>query len=202
VKQLERRVTKLECATVTSTNTEDDREIAVLVEFLSSPEVTELIHLLSEPGNEAAAEEIKQRSAIRREQYPVAWWAWPVGRSHPVIAEPWTPEREIEALRNEIAINWERCGLSLILDSLTPMELGLVDRLRAPGAVAMRGTWGRVQHLIATPDDIPIGKVFFYARAASKEIDAFGNPLTWEDVSRPLTWADLKLDPAAFSRRH
>jgi hypothetical protein len=63
-------------------------------------------------------------------------------------------------------------------------------------------TWGRVQSLVTTPDDIPIGKVFFYARAASKEIDAFGTPLTWEDVGRPLTWADLKLDPAAFSQQH
>jgi hypothetical protein len=174
-----------------------DNEIAALVQYLTHPETSELARLLPEREDHPSIGEIQLRSATRREQYPLAWLPFGLWRSDPVVAEPWTPEREIEALRTEIAIKWERCGLSLILDSLTPIELGLVDRLRAPGARAM-GTWGRVQYLVATPDDIPIGKVWFYACAGTK--DDFGNPLTWKDVGGPLTWADLKLDPAAFPR--
>jgi hypothetical protein len=46
---------------------------------------------------------------------------------------------------------------------------------------------------------VDIAKVWLYARV--DERDQHGYPATWQDVGRPLTWADLELDPASFPVR-
>jgi hypothetical protein len=56
-----------------------------------------------------------------------------------------------------------------------------------------------VQYLVKSPDEIDIAKVWLYARV--DERDQHGYPATWQDVGRPLTWADLELDPASFPVR-
>jgi hypothetical protein len=159
--------------------------------------LAEILHELG--GDHPAAKEIVQRSITRRERYPNIWLplcgAW---RRDPIIREPWSEAAEIEALRNEVARDWERRGLALILDELTPAELGIVKRLQDSGYHTL-GTWGRVQYLVKSPDEIEIAKVWLYARV--DERDQHGYPATWQDVGRPLTWADLELDPASFPVR-
>ena len=192
MKQLERRLIKLEAHTEIKTKVRSRAEIESLVQFLAGSEAARLAEILHElGGNHPAASEIVQRSATRREHYPRIWLplcgAW---RPDPIIAEPWSAEAEIEGLRNEVARDWERRGLALVLDALTPAELGIVKRLQDSGYHTL-GTWGRVQYLVKSPDEIDIAKVWLYARV--DERDQHGYPATWQDVGRPLTWADLEL---------
>src|SRR5262249_30073828 len=79
---------------------------------------------------EAARHEIVLRSATRRGRYPLLWLPLGEWRRDPIITEPWSADREIEALRKEVVMNWERRGLALRLDALTPWELGIMDRLQ------------------------------------------------------------------------
>jgi hypothetical protein len=200
MKQLERRIIKLEAPTEAKIKAHSRAEIETLVQFLTSAEAAKLGKIWGELGRDhPAAKEIVQRSATRREHYPRIWLplcgAW---RRDPIIAEPWSEAAEIEALRNEVARQWERRGLALVLDALTPAELGIVKRLQDSGYHTL-GTWGRVQYLVKSPDEIEIAKVWLYARV--DERDKHGYPATWQDVGRPLTWADLELDPATFPVR-
>jgi hypothetical protein len=135
--------------------------------------------------------EIMLRSTTRSERYRILW-CFGENRSHPVVAEPWSAEAEIEALRSEVAISWERRGLALVLDALTPDDLTIISRLLFPDwfHIVRFATLAEIEQVLA--------KVQLDARAATTERNESGFPVEWEELRRPLTWADVNLDPATF----
>jgi hypothetical protein len=208
VRQLERRVAKLEKANPSTDDPGD--EIDRMCEFLSQHEMKELAGTIETlialkkqavPQEQVALEwesykallkKFADRSATRRERYPILYRA--IGKyGNQLIPEPWSEEREIEAFRDQVARNWEQRGLALVLDTLTPTELGIIDRLRGRYSRDL-ASFDRVSDLVTSPDEIAIEKVWFYARVER-------GTGRWVDMGRPLTWADLKLDPANFNRR-
>jgi hypothetical protein len=203
VKQLERRLINLETHARASVTEMEDDEIERVFQFLTFPEMGELARIWGELGvGHPTAREITLRSTTRRERYPLLWEGVHRNRSgHPAIPDPWSIEAEIEALRNDVAINWEPRGLALDLDTLTPDDLTILDHLQPKWTMGL-AYWHFVKR-IATPSEIEavLAKVFLVARSNGRDeygLPMTSNEMTWEDVLRPLTWADLKLDPATF----
>jgi hypothetical protein len=84
---------------------------------------------------------------------------------------------------------------ALILDELTPAELGIVKRLQASPYHSL-GTWGRVEYLINSPDDVDIAKVWLYARVdepKSSRDQVQDQPKSADDL-RPATLPDTRVD--------
>lgn len=98
-------------------------------------------------------------------------------------------------------MNWIRKGLRLRLENLTPDDLTVIQRLRAK-PLGEIGTWERVLYL-ATPNEIEplLAQVQLDARTASwRKFNDFAESgsAAWDNVCRPMTWADLDLNPATF----
>jgi hypothetical protein len=159
------------------------------------------VRLLGELGENLTLEQLQAhpseiilRSTTRRERYPLLWRSLHKNRSHAVVAEPWSAESEIKALRSGVAISWEGRGVALVLDTLSIDDLTIIDHLRVASL-----NWCPLAY-IATPAEIELvlAKVQLDARAATNERDKFGFPVAWEEIHRPLSWADLNLNPATF----
>jgi hypothetical protein len=196
IKQLERRVSKLEAQAAVSAQAEMRIEISKLYDFLTTSEMQEFARLYR-AGDAPAMRMIILRSTTRRERYPLLWLGLHRHRSgHPAIPEPWSVEAEIEALRNDVARMWEWRGLALDLDALTTDDLTILDHLLPKWTYGL-AYWFFVKQ-IATPTEIEavLAKVVLVARAIDR--DDSGQIIAWEDVGRPLNWGDLKLDPATF----
>ena len=204
MKQLERRLVKLEAWAAASAKAKSNNELVRCFDrfyhFLTDLEQNEFMRLLEELGENLTLEQLQAhpseiilRSTTRRERYPLLWRSLNKDRSLAVVAEPWDAEAEIKALRSGVAISWELRGLALVLDTLTIDDLTIIDHLRS-------ASYWRPIVYIATPAEIELvlAKVQLDARAATNERDKSGFPIAWEEVHRPLTWADLKLNPATF----
>jgi hypothetical protein len=207
VRQLERRLIKLEARAAVSSTNELESESKNIIKFLSSSELSQLICIcgtlrpdltLEQLRSDPAASQIILRSITRRELYPLLWLDSDLCHKDS-IADPWSSSAEIETLRAEVAMNWLRKGLRLGLGELTPDDLTIVDRLRANPSDAI-GTWVQVLYL-ATPNEIEplLAHVQLDARSASwRQFNDFAESAAWDNVCRPLTWADLDLNPATF----
>ena len=202
IRQLKRRVSKLEAQAAVLARAEMDIDIQKLFDFLTSSEIAELIRIWKSEDHpdHPAIREIMLRSSTRRERYPLLWEGVHRRRSgHAAIPKLWSVEAEIEALRNDVAMMWEGRGLVLDLDALTTADLTILDHLLPKGIWGL-AYWNYVQR-IATPTEIEavLAKVIFVARAIDRDNADFNWKTTaWEDVGRPLNWDDLKLDPATF----
>jgi hypothetical protein len=195
IKQLKRRVSKLEAQAAVSAQAEMRIEIDKLYDFLTTSEMQEFARRYK-AGDEPAMRMIMLRSTTRRERYPLLWEGLHRHHGDPTIPEPWSVEAEIEALRNDVAMMWEWRGLALDLDALTTDDLTILDHLQ-PKWTSGLAYWFFVKR-IATPTEIEavLAKVLLVARAIDR--DKSGQIIAWEDVGRPLSWGDLKLDPATF----
>jgi hypothetical protein len=206
MKQLQRRLSKLEALVAASAKAEMKSKIESFLQdfderigdFLTKAETDLFYDLLEEVKSleqlqaHPAFTEITLRSTTRRNRYRRLWRSSDKNRSHVVVAEPWSAEAEIEALRSEIAMRWERMGLALVLDELTLDDLTIFDRL-------VPARWFSIVRF-AKPDELEtvLARVQLDGRAASNERNEAGFPLKWEELHRPLTLADLNLDPETY----
>jgi hypothetical protein len=209
VKQLERRLIKLEAPT--SNRSEVNDFLDQVFEFLTSSELREFAPVEHEVGEtltiqqlqaHPVASEIMLRSATRRERYPDLWQIQMSWRHDIVVPRPWSAEREIEVFRTDIALNWEKRGLALGLGGLTPEELPVLEHLRpqlqmdAWRSRNLPATWSYVQRIAALPEiERAAAKIWFDSRATNLLECHQMEDIRWEPVERPLTLADLKLDP-------
>jgi len=202
IKQLKRRVSKLEAQAAASAQAEMRVDIRKLFEFLTSSEIEEFVRLLEsgDHPDHPASREIMLRSSTRREQYPLLWEGLHRHRSgHPRIPKLWSVEAEIQALRDDVVLMWERRGLALDLDALTTDDLTILDHLQPKWGAGL-AYWDFVWR-IAKPTEIDavLAKVLLVARAIDPYNADFNWKTTaWENVGRPLNWHDLRLDPATF----
>jgi hypothetical protein len=161
MKQLERRLIKLEAWAAASANAESKSKVKSFFDrfyhFLTDPEKKKFVRLLGELGKNLTLEQLQAhpseiilRSTTRRERYPLLWRSLNKDRSHAVVAEPWSAEAEIKALRSQVAINWEGRGLVLVLDTLSIDDLTIIDHLRVASLY-----WRPIVY-IATPAEIEL----------------------------------------------
>ena len=210
MKQLERRVAKIEAQTAGLRAQTEPAEFKRVIEFISNGE----LHALVEIGHEGDEylerwDEFKARAAIRRQQYPrlwsIAYMDWGTDWSPPV-AEPWSVESDIDAFRNEISKHWEWIGFCFLLDKLGLRDLEIMDYLRDFGkpiynVLRFRGSWRRVRNIATLPEiEETISKVWFDSRVINADQKVGFDKFEFGRVNRQLTLADLKLDPADFSR--
>ena len=215
MKQLERRLLKLEAPATRAA--EIDREFDMFYNFVTDHELEELISIERELGGvytlqqfeaHPLAGEIVMRSATRRQRYPFLWQIQMWWRDNIAVPRPWSAELEIEVFRSEIALNWEKRGFALGLDGLSPDELRLSEHFRPlPHLDAwitrkLPATWSCIRHFATLPRiQQAVAKIWFDSRATNLHECAQMEELRWEPVERPLTLADLKLDPATFPGR-
>ena len=211
MKQLERRLIKLEAPIANVSELDDllDEEF----EFMTRSELGEFVSALRESAENLTIQQLQalpvvsdmiRRSATRREQYPCLWqiqmsWGYDIE-----IPKPWSAQRDIEVFRTEIATNWEKRGLALVMDALAIKELLIIEHLRPYTRHAWEhrncpSSWSRVRGVAALPEiERAVAKVWLDSRATNLPECRKMEEIRWERIDRPLTLADLKLDPATF----
>jgi len=173
MKQLERRIAKLEAQTAGLRTRTELAELERVLEFISSAEIGTLVEIGEEnDGFSDKLDQFKARAAIRRQDYPRLWSMpriWSSGWS-PAVEEPWLVEREMDAFRSEIGKHWEWIGFCFLLDKLDHRELEIMDSLRDFGpphynCLRFRGSWRRVRNIATVPEiEQTVSKVWFDSR--------------------------------------
>jgi len=210
MKQLERRVAKIEAQTMGLRAQRELAELRKVTDFVTGAEINALAEIGEENDEYLDRwDELKARAAIRRQQYPRLWslphWEWRTGWSPP-LAELWSVECDMEAFRSEIGKHWEWVGFSFLLDKLGARDLEIMDYLRNHGVpvytvLRFCGSWQRVRQIATLPEiEQTISKVWFDSRVSNADRRVGYDQFEYETVNRQLILADLKLDPADFQR--
>jgi hypothetical protein len=201
--RLESRIAKLEAIATSSKEARISLEIQNLFDFLTDAEMDELILIASNVGKEFGLEQMRAhpaggqlmvRSDTRRGAYAMLWRRSKMRDQH--RNDLWSAETEIELLRNEVAADWERKGLRLVLGHLTPDDLTIMSSLQDTG-FGTKGSWTNVVYL-AKPSEIEplLDRAQLVACATAFDKCCF--PVAWKDVGRPLIWADFGLVPETY----
>jgi len=210
MKQLERRVAKIEAQTMGLRAQRELAELRKVTDFVTGAEINALAEIGEENDEYLDRwDELKARAAIRRQQYPRLWslphWEWRTCWSPP-LAELWSVECDMEAFRSEIGKHWEWVGFSFLLDKLGARDLEIMDYLRNHGVpvytvLRFCGSWQRVRQIATLPEiEQTISKVWFDSRVSNADRRVVYDQFEYETVNRQLILADLKLDPADFQR--